>query len=102
LNKEEIKNDINNIIEKELQKVIKKFNSSHEGYAVLLEELDKFIIEWNGISHFREHLWKMTMQNNKKEQLSAVEGMLYHTKKVIYEAIQIATVCKRYIKDIKL
>lgn len=66
-------------VETELRKATKKFgafNSSHEGYAVILEELDEL----------KEHVW----MNNSKRDLLAMRK----------EAVQLAAMALRFIVDV--
>ena len=52
------------------------FNNAHEGYAVLLEEVDE--------------LW---------ENIKLKQGDLYRTPSIVQEAIQVATMAIRLIYD---
>lgn len=66
-------------VETELRKATEKFstfNSAHEGYAVILEELDEL----------KEHVWT----NNSKRDLLAMRK----------EAVQLAAMALRFIVDV--
>lgn len=96
---------IESLIQTELQKAESKFkpiNSSHEGYSIIKEEVEELEYELTQIKSCNDYLWQSIKVNNTEEQREFVDYIYKHSINTIKEAIQVATMAKRYIKDLKL
>lgn len=82
----------------ELQNIVKKYghiyNSEHEGYAVLLEEVEEADSEMIFVKGILEKLWESIKCNKVNKEL------LYYVKKhalsLAEEAVQVVAVCERF------
>lgn len=63
-----------------------KFNNAHEGYAVILEEV--------------EELWADVRTNPQKAYPEAIDPQQRHRTKMRAEAIQIAAMAVRFAEDV--
>lgn len=83
------------LVDRELQFARNKFpnmNSMHEGYAVILEELDEL---WEWIK--QKQLPELTEENHRKL------GYMYPTRnqvEICKELVQIAAMCQRLFEDV--
>jgi hypothetical protein len=78
-----------NTIEKELTEAREKygaFNSTHEAYAVLIEEVNE--------------LWDVIKEKNKAGNDNSIEA-LEKKQKMIHELIQIAAIAQRTIEELE-
>jgi hypothetical protein len=78
----------------------KALNSSHEGYAVILEEFEEFQEEALAFEEELKGLWKGIKSNDTKIQAQSIEAMERICIRVIKESIQINAMCKRYKEDL--
>lgn len=96
---------IETLIETELQKAESKFNpfnSPHEGQNVIREEVEELEYEFTQIKSCNNYLWESVKVNDKEEQKEFIDYIYEHSIKAIKEAIQVATMAKRYLKDLNL
>lgn len=97
---EEIKNELESIPEK----FHKPFNSGHEGYAVLLEEVEELKDEI--FFGFKKHLkivpWSMNVNPTKVglPSVSEEDATIAHKESIRKEAIQVAAMAIRIIQDL--
>ena len=70
------------------------FNSEHESYAVLIEELDELFFEINKISELRMIIWE-NVKSNKDNKLMLIEAQRFSLN-IIKESIQVAAMIKKY------
>ena len=96
-------NEIKGLICNELisaEKKFKPFNSAHEGYAILKEEVEELEDNINYINEYLNNFWGFTKENSKIGQLKMIEFISIHIENAIKEAIQVAAMCKRFEKDL--
>lgn len=93
---------MNKLINEELDRIIKEkgyFNSRHEGYAVLLEELQELQEEYYNIENYLNGFWdKHCRKDTKKannELMAILDCLDYRSQCLIKEAIQVAAVIKK-------
>lgn len=95
--------NIENLIESELDNARNRFdniNSSHEGYAVILEEFEELQEEIFNFQQNLQGLWKATKSNDiiiQAENIKLMEGLSKH---IIKESIQLSAMCRRFNEDI--
>lgn len=77
-----------------------KYNSFHEGYAVLKEEVEEARDEHVQIDYAIERLWNNVKTNDVSELKNNVSAILLSAEKLALEAVQIAAVCNKILKSI--
>ena len=72
-----------------------RYNSQHEGYAVLLEEVEEAVDDLNYIKNNVGVLWHSIKTNDLKDTtlLTDIEGT---AQMLALEAVQIAAVCAKF------
>jgi hypothetical protein len=92
------------LISDELKRAREKFpqptNSPHEGFAVLLEEIEEMDEEMDIIRVIKDVLWKNVKTDNLEEQKKALDLMRTHNFNLIKEAIQVGAMIDKYNEDI--
>lgn len=76
------------------------FNSAHEGYAVLLEEVDEAKDEYLLLESLVRELWRYTRMNNDYHQIAEAIAIYKVSIELAKEAIQVAAMAKRFMYDI--
>jgi hypothetical protein len=100
---ENMKNKIEEIIINELQHARSLFtnmHSAHEGYAVILEEVDELQEELEFFNMHKDGLWQSIKKNNLKIQFNNIKEMQRIIRKLIKEAIQVAAMLQRFQEDV--
>lgn len=94
---------INELISEELQRSMKYplFHSAHEGFAVLLEELDEAKEEVAHIELLMKMLWANVRLGSKENCILRVEQIEEATTKAIAELIQVAAMCRKFSRSMK-
>lgn len=95
--------NVENLIEKELESARSKFgniNSSHEGYAVILEEYEEMNDEVSSFEQILQSLWQEVKSNDSNKQYENSIEMEKVAKQIIKEGIQLAAMCKRLHEDL--
>lgn len=76
----------------------KTYNSLHEGYAVLKEEVDEIRDEEIHIKNGLYSMWNSVKTNDVKKE--EVEKIREHAEKLALEAIQVAAVCNKILNGL--
>lgn len=87
----------------EFRNIVKKYgptyNSEHEGYAVLLEEVEEACEDADFMQDALKRLWLSIRQNNfSNYELAQVHEL---AKGLAEEAVQVAAVCERFMETVK-
>lgn len=95
-----VRNNVENLVQKELADANKKFplfNSAHEGYAILLEEIDELKFEMLQIKKIRKDLWKCIKRNERENDCIMSHATTLECRAVFaaVEAIQVAAMCEK-------
>ena len=89
------------VIKKELEAANKKFpafNSRHEGYAVILEEIEETHAAFNNTKALVERIWWLTKGNSEKtEYKKLVEDATKAAREMAAEAIQTAAMLQKLL-----
>lgn len=94
-----VKNDIEKLVEKELAAADEKFpqfNSPHEGYAVILEEMDELKGEIEYCNILMTEIWRNIKINERC--LSIIRSLRVKAIEASCEAIQVAAMCDKFIR----
>lgn len=98
VNMNSIKTDVQQLVQKELNSANKKFplfNSPHEGYAVIKEEVDECDAEMRMIFEtILPEVWSKIKTNKKPFNL--IRMVKNAAEKLAIEAIQVAAMCDKY------
>lgn len=88
----------------ETQNAVEKFgltyNSLHEGYAVLKEEVEEALEESKQVTAALDRLWSGIKNNDKLDLKNHVSAILLSAEQMALEAVQIAAVCNKILKGI--
>lgn len=96
-------NSLDKAIEYEYENIIcihdKNYNSEHEGYAILKEEVEEASEALESLQDKLETLWQNVRLNwNIKKDIHEVENAAFS---LASEAIQCAAVCRKYLDSAK-
>jgi hypothetical protein len=99
---EKASESINQAVVYELQKIVKNYGatyaSEHEGYAVLLEEVEEAGDDLKYINLLMNELWKEVKSDSvSKDFLNSIKVGAIELAK---EAVQVAAVCERFEETI--
>ena len=87
---------VNVLIDEEYKNACSKYGSEyhslHEGYAVLLEEVEEVVKEISFMKRWVENLWESVKSNNKDYQNECIEQLEICDTNAIKEASQIGAV----------
>lgn len=89
----------------ELQNIVKNYGavyaSEHEGYAVLLEEVQEASEACRFMASRTESVWCAIRNNILKKQSYNIEEVKKFALELAKEAVQCAAVCERFLETIK-
>ena len=97
-----IKPDVEKLVTVELEAANVKFplfTSAHEGYAVLLEEVEELKAEVETVERELEHTWrwiKSSKQGWPTNPLTAIAELESAATAAACEAIQVAAMCRKF------
>lgn len=103
-----VRKDVEALVYKELEAANKRFplfNSAHEGYATLAEEIDELKEKVKDIKEDRKVVWKLVKENEANGDKARVFTRSIKIRAILaaVEAIQVAAMCEKYemsiIKD---
>lgn len=77
-----------------------KYNSLHEGYAVLKEEVDEARDENIHVKNGLYNVWNNIRFNNSAACKDNVKQLRDHAEKLALEAVQVCAVCEKILKTI--
>lgn len=102
---EGMKKLVEQAIEEETKKAVEKwgptYNSLHEGYAVLKEEMDEARDEFNKVRNFMYDAWGCVKLNNGNDFIANVNQIRNNARNLALEAVQIAAVCDKILRGKK-
>lgn len=75
-----------------------EFNSTHEGYAVLLEELDELSVEYNSMIYWKERLWESIKTNDPEHVVEAIINLKILSIRLLQEGIQVAAMSNKFFQ----
>lgn len=96
--------EVKALFDKELEsanKVNEQFSSSHEAYAVVLEEIEEAKECFYNIQTLIEDFWHGTKTNNFDEKIMATGRLETNTIALIREAVQIGAMCEKLFGFLK-
>lgn len=92
-------NKIAEIVNQEVIDSTKKygeFNSSHEGYAVLLEEIEELSTEHSSMIYWKQRLWESIKANDGKHIEEAINNLKILSTKLLHEGVQAAAMVIKF------
>lgn len=89
----------------ELQNIVKvhgpTYHSAHEGYAILLEEVQEAVEDGVYIENRLEYVWKGVRNNDKDLILNSLGEVKEYALALAEEAVQCAAVCEKFIGSVQ-
>lgn len=91
--------EVQALFDKELAKANEhnpQFHSAHEGYAVLLEEVEKINDVWHRLLGFIDDIWTFNAKRNETTS-EYVEATKKFTIELVKEVIQLGAMCDKFL-----
>lgn len=91
--------EVQALFDKELKKANENnppFHSSHEAYAVLLEEVEEVSTEFGNLTFRTKNIWNLVKEDEKFLKLQLEEEKRI-TIELIKEAIQVGAMCDKFL-----
>lgn len=73
-----------------------QYNTLHEGYAVLLEEVEETADELERVKEELSELWLCIRQNDNNGAAGALRRINTHAYSMLQETAQVNAVCKKF------
>jgi guanylate kinase len=92
------------LIDAELTKASKKFgafNSTHEGKAIIEEEIDEMVAEVTQLQSLFVTFWEYIKKNQFNASNIVAKQMYDNVIRIIIETIQVGAMCQRYNYDLE-
>ena len=99
MNSKKIKPLINEAIAAEYESANEKFptfNSVHEGYAVLLEEVEEARADFERVEVYMRTLWSAVKRDYNKSCFASVHDVKCAGIRAIHELIQVCAMCDKF------
>ena len=94
---------IEDAITSEVENAVKtygaEYHSNHEGYAVLLEEIEEAANNLKDITELNKELWEDVKADNDTEIKADARRISFYAYYLAMEAVQVAAVCKKIIGE---
>lgn len=90
--------EVQALFDKELKKANKnnpQFHSAHEGYAVLLEEVEEAKEELSNLDFYTERIWSI-VKNGDCPKVSLKSAKIFASS-LVQEAIQVGAMCDKFL-----
>lgn len=91
---------LNSAVDCELKNIRKvygnQYNSLHESYAVLLEEVEEAENELERVKEELSDLWLCIKQNDNEGAINALRRIATHSHFLIQESVQVAAVTNKF------
>lgn len=88
--------------EAERNRIVQKkgfYHTPHEGYAVLLEEVEEAHEEMESLGADMKSFWRMIREDNDTEAANIADMMYQDAIRGAAELIQVAAVCKKFMES---
>lgn len=95
-----LENSIKAIINKELTDANKKyppFSSLHEGYGVILEEVEETEAELENVRKYLGYAWEQIKKNNSATAITQICRVRFAARALMAEACQVAAMAQKII-----
>lgn len=83
----------------------KTYNSLHEGYAVLKEEVEEAGEEWDNVNRGLTILWEKIRKPelwSDHELITELKATKKNAEQLALEAVQVAAVCNKILNSLKV
>lgn len=90
---------VNELISRERLRIIETYgpyNSAHEGYSILAEEINEIEDEMNILKVAQDLMWTEVKNDNLFGAKKSAERIKKRAIRIIAEAIQVAAVCDKF------
>lgn len=91
---------VKNVLDSSIRKHGEKFNSNHEAYAVILEEVEEVHHEFQMLKNHLCSMW-WVIKKDKKVEEGLLEAIRERGINLITEALQVTAMCDKYENSFK-
>jgi hypothetical protein len=100
----ELKVQVEKLTEEEAERSMIKFplfNSTHEGYAVIKEEIEEAAEELKFVSFELDKIWDYVRRNRLENALAHMKSLKIDAMNLAAEAIQVSAMAQKFIDSFK-
>ena len=93
-------NNINPLVDKELKEAnvqFPMFNSAHEGYAIIKEEVEEAEVELERVNDELNYAWLFVKSNDNESVLMNIKDLKEKAILLAAESIQVAAMAQKFI-----